>query len=257
MNYRSFFNGEDNVHLHELSNTSRASALLQSVESYGVDISRLLTHWYTAGDKEKTNYEVGATMVGDIPVLAYLGLMPDSGEAISLPGEATCIEHVHRYKPLDKPYVIFHLESSEGDESLESLESNLIIKLINKFMGDTHAILLTAKTSTPCLTNITKAILRDDFYDLVGQFSLVSLLHLIADADAVVTVDSDISCLARSMKTPALLINATADYRAQTVCSHGVPLELIDGWSTPYQLCEALACLLSFSTQRPLSGIRP
>ncbi len=150
-----------------------------------------------------------------------------------------------------KPYIVIHLESSDSDCSVNG---EAIVKCVNKFMGDTHAIIFTGYYRSPYLEEIVQAISHSEFHDMVGQLSSEAMQYLIEGADAVATVNAGIYGLADRMGIPVLLFDATTSAPLKPRSQHGYQLGLMDTPSTPYRICDALAYMVSFSAKRPALG---
>lgn len=148
-----------------------------------------------------------------------------------------------RFKPRNKPYIVLHLHASETQQRLDG---EIILKFINKFMGDTHAILFTGKKRNKYLDDIAKSVTHADFHDVIGQVKLEVLAALVANADAVLTANNKIFNLAYKLNTPVLSLTGGANPSYMT-WSKGINFE-IDAPS-PYGICQALTCLLSFSME--------
>ncbi len=150
-----------------------------------------------------------------------------------------------------KPYIVMHLEASEV---AQPVQGSAIVKFINKFMGDTHAILFTGHRRTPYIEEISSAVVHNEFHDIVGQLSTDTLRHVINGADAVATANTEIFWLADRLATPVLLFNAASATPLKPWSQYGYQLGLREEQTTPYQICEALAYLLSFSAHRSTRG---
>jgi|GEM_PF-6481257 len=154
-------------------------------------------------------------------------------------------------EPPAKPYIVIHLEASDSDNRING---ETIVKCINKFMGDTHAIVLAGYKRSSYLEEIAQAINHSQFKDMVGRLSADALLYLVSGADAVATGSWGIFRLADRLGIPVLLLDATTADPLKPWSQYGYQLGLLDEQSNPYRICEALAYLLSFSAQRPSLG---
>lgn len=156
--------------------------------------------------------------------------------------------------PQATPYIVIHLEASETDQPVDG---DTIVKFINKFMGDTHAILFTGHRRTPYLDGIARAVVHGAFHDTVGQLSSGALRSAIQGAEAVATVNGAIFQLADQLGTPVLMLDATAACPLKPWSQNGFQLGFQEHPLTPYQVCDALAYLLSLSAKNPVRNSHP
>lgn len=147
-----------------------------------------------------------------------------------------------------KPYIVIHLEASN---LTKPVGGEVIVRFINKFMGDTHSILFTGQHRTQYIEQIVSAVVHSEFHDIVGQLSTETLRHVINGADAVATANTELFWLADRLATPVLLLDPSSASPLKPWSQHGYQLGLSEEQSTPYQICEALAYLLSFPNNRP------